>query len=972
MKFSCLTFITATALAVSPLMQAAEKNCINIGNTPWRFTKIHNDQENLAKTGTVMIGTQQIDQLTDNKLDTHINASGKTINVDCRDSRTIEKFSVTFGADSIRSAKLHISASNDNVNWSNLADNKSITCQLNQENDITNVNNTFGAAVVTKSTSAVVNINAPFRYFKLQISDCRNDKGKAIVPEICELLITPKVKPLDVAHITSFDFDDSKWEQVGIPHCYNEFDTYLNATTGERCWRGETWYRKKMFFPKKDRNKKMYLQFFSVNLGTTVYINGHALLTNSQVPQPAEVTHVGSFLPFCVDITPYIVWGKDNQIAIRVGNGKNSFFAWPNFAENEGFGQAQGGIASKILLLKKHKVHIPENSYSPLNKWGTYFGTISADKSQATFRSLTNVENSSEEPQSVELVTKLIDKSGKTIYTKRQQSKVQSGETTLFDFTDSIQSPKLWFPIGTSGKPYLYTLQNIVYIKGKVVDIRTEKVGLRTLRWDNHYCYVNDEKVILRGFGNRNIYPGLGSAMPESLQWSDMRLIAECGGNTLRVGHQPPHHEMINAADELGIMLIVDSGDNEWALKNEPALTYKREYDRDCIIAFRNHPSVVVWESNNGLAYDGEKYYPIYTQEIVNNWDFIAPRIVSNRDGVPERWDNKYPLLISFTNGYYRSDEHPSMNAEVYGTNWNGNPSQCIARSDYDHEKQFSNWYAQNYCDDLKNNACGWIDWMLAETYGEGYTIYLNGMRNQKSLGSCAMDGNRLPKLKYHIYKNALWIPFSERPGVALQSHWNYSGIQDIDAWSNCPYVELKINGKSQGIIEPTGDTHRCTWKDISWEAGVVEAIGLDAEHNPVCRETIETSEEPYAIVLSVENAPLGSEGKPIALTANGSDALVVTAKIVDSKGRWCPRANNTLHFSIDGNASYKGSYDFYITPDKGLFYHNPGDPELNAEGGLRRIVARTTFTPGKITVKASSPGLKSGECTIYSQPVKN
>ena len=35
-------------------------------------------------------------------------------------------------------------------------------------------------------------------------------------------------------------------------------------------------------------------------------------------------------------------------------------------------------------------------------------------------------------------------------------------------------------------------------------------------------------------------------------------------------------------------------------------------------------------------------------------------------------------------------------------------------------------------------------------------SIYLNGKRNQKSLGSCAMDGNRFPKLKYRIYQNVL------------------------------------------------------------------------------------------------------------------------------------------------------------------------------------------------------------------------
>ena len=239
------------------------------------------------------------------------------------------------------------------------------------------------------------------------------------------------------------------------------------------------------------------------------------------------------------------------------------------------------------------------------------------------------------------------------------------------------------------------------------------------------------------GIGNRNIYPGLGAAVPAALRWQDIAYIAECGGNAFRVGHQPPFAEAFQACDVYGILLIVNSGDNEWALKNEPAKTYKREYDRDAIIAFRNHPSVVIWESNNGLAYEGDKYLPSYTLEEVKKWDYIQPRLVLNRDGYPLEWDEKEPIVIGYTNRYEKVQGHPSLNTEVYGTNWNGQPSWCIARFDYDNEKQFSQAYVQDYLHDLDRQACGW---MLAETYGEGYTIYLNGMRNQKSLGSCAMD----------------------------------------------------------------------------------------------------------------------------------------------------------------------------------------------------------------------------------------
>ena len=244
-------------------------------------------------------------------------------------------------------------------------------------------------------------------------------------------------------------------------------------------------------------------------------------------------------------------------------------------------------------------------------------------------------------------------------------------------------------------------------------------------------------------------------------------------------------------------------------------------------------------------------------------------------------------------------------------------------------------------------------------------------MRNQKSLGSCAMDANRFPKLKYRIYQKALWVPFSKRPGVALQSHWNYSGIQDVDAWSNCPYVELFINKKSYGIVEPDQATRRCTWKEIHWEPGIVEAVGLDYDKRPVCSEKIESSDEPYAIQVTIEKQTAKPDGEEFVLRANASDAFIVTAKIVDKAGRWCPRADHLLKFEVEGEGVYKGSYNFYVTEGKDLAYHAPGDHELQAEGGLMRVAVRTTFNPGKIKVKVSADGLVSGEGSVKSKKVR-
>ena len=159
--------------------------------------------------------------------------------------------------------------------------------------------------------------------------------------------------------------------------------------------------------------------------------------------------------------------------------------------------------------------------------------------------------------------------------------------------------------------------------------------------------------------------------------------------------------------------------------------------------------------------------------------------------------------------------------------------------------------------------------------------------------------------------------------------------------------------------------------KTFSAVPGVVKAVGLDADKKPVCSEKIESSGEPYAIEVTIEKPMPKPDGEQFVLRANASDAFIVTAKIVDKEGRWCPRADNLLNFEVEGEGVYKGSYNFYVTENKELSYHAPGDAELQAEGGLMRVAVRTTFNPGKIKVKVKSEGLVAGEASIRSKKVK-
>jgi hypothetical protein len=757
------------------------------------------------------------------------------------------------------------------------------------------------------------------------------------------------------------EFDDASWTEVGVPHCFNDTDTYQNLAQNQ-AFLGTAWYRKHFSVDGRDRDKRFLLEFHGVDIAATVYVNGRFYKGNTAVPQPQEVTHVGGFIPFALDITDDLRYDADNVIAVRVSNAEKSFYTWPGFGGFLGLGMGFGGIVSPVYLHIVHPLHIPLNAWSPMEKWGTYLATVSASADRAQIRARTNVENHSAASYEATLITRLIDAEGHIALEMKATQTIAAGATITFDQSGEVHQPKLWYPNNSAaGEPYLYTAVSTVEMNGAEVDRVGVPFGIRTLQWDSDYGYVNGVKHLLNGFGQRNTYPALGSAVPAALQWNDVSLIAACGARTVRVGHIPATPHTVAACDAYGILVIQDSGDNEWTLFNEPALTYKKEYDRDTVLYFRNSPSVAVWESNNGLAsvkHQTDVYSPRATQELADRLDPDGGRIVESRD-TSDYWPTGKKIMIGYTAHYSKVAGSPSMNMECY---YRGN-----ARFDYAHEKESADFFTKQYVSNIQDHACGWIFWMLAETMESPFMPYLNGMTNQRSLGSCAMDANRFPKLPYRIFQNALWLPYSKKPGVALQSSWNLSGMQSVDAWSNCPQVELFVNGVSKSIRTPDAEM-RCTWEKVAWEAGSLKAVGLDQAGNAVCADERRTAGKPARILLSAEPPVTRPDGTRFQLLANGSHVALITAQIVDRGGIACVDADNSIQFSVAGPGDYRGSSNFYAVPDKPATWHAPGDRELQAEGGLMRVAIRSTFQPGRVRVTATSPGLHEGHAEFRTE----
>jgi hypothetical protein len=605
-----------------------------------------------------------------------------------------------------------------------------------------------------------------------------------------------------------------------------------------------------------------------------------------------------------------------------------------------------------------------------------------------------------------------------------------SGPTPMFEQMITVPNPTLWYPNNSIyGTPYMYKVYHIVSVNGVVVDSAQSPLGIRTITWDANFPYFNGHAMHLWGGASRYDYPALGSSVPDEQWWRDMAQIAAQGGNVWRPGHSTSSEEMVEAADAYGIMIDQPSGDGEgyWNASSNPTaddLQLKQELHRDMIIRDRSHPSILDWEEDNGGMNQ-----PLADElaTIETSWDNINPRVQGDRTYSPSYAFMGECDGAGCEAGVKNTNpDNPSFGAEYWDDMGTGRGTSTGTGANtiyaYDYELAFAAPYLNDWRQGREANAFGIAQWYFAETPGE-VSLWAE-FQNQptmnnfvRSLGYSSVDANRFPRLLYYIYQ-ANWVPYSLKPVVHLAHHWNrayeYTAGTPLqeNAFSNCPAVRLLINGVPKdpvtgvaladqvpnpwNIDSATNLTQNTTvmpgqvsWM-VNWAAGSVIAECIDVSGNvvPGVTDTRTTAGVESKIVLTAVPEVVRPDGTSFQWTANGSDAALVQAEVEDANGNWVPSAADNVTFTVTGPATYMGgtqqlvadpSWTTYYqdafsgansTVIGGLpyaFFHSPGDPELNFEGGLQKIALRSTFTPGTVTVTATASGLASSSVTLTS-----
>ncbi len=654
---------------------------------------------------------------------------------------------------------------------------------------------------------------------------------------------------------------------------------------------------------------------------------------------------------------------------------------------------------------------------------------VTATAASAVVEVQTNVLNESATAQQVTLTTQIVDAKGDVVVTAPPITQTVAPMTAgnfpssaqpMFQQQITVPNPTLWYPNNsTFGKPYMYRVYHIISVNGSVVDSSQSPLGIRVITWDNNFPYFNGHLTYLWGGSGRYDYPALGSSVPDEQVWRDLAQFAAGGGNIWRPGHSTSSEEFVDAADAYGIMIDQPSGDGEGSFTSPSAddQTLKTELHRDMIIRDRSHPSVLDWEEDNG----GNNISLVTTlASLEAQWDNINPRQQATRAYLPT-YANYVGIDECDGAGCEAGIKESNPSKPAFGAEYWDNVGTGRGLA-WDNELAFAAPYLNDWSQGRQKNTFGIAQWYFADTPGEVslYSEYQNNpaMSNYvRSLGYSMVDMNRFPRLLYYIYE-ANWTPYQIKPVVALAHHWSraYEYTQGTplqeNAFSNCPGVRLLVNGVNKDPltgavlsdqvpnawnIQSSGNLTQNTtvipgqvhWM-VNWAPGTVTAECIDTFGNVVAdaSDSRTTAGAESKIVLTAVPELTRPDGTGFAWTANGSDAAFVIAQVQDAQGNLVPTAADNVTFTVTGPASYMGGSEQLVADPSWTtyyqdafskansnviagvpyaFFHAPGDPELNFEGGLTKIALRSTVTPGPVTITASAPGLASGSVTLTS-----
>jgi len=786
------------------------------------------------------------------------------------------------------------------------------------------------------------------------------------------------------------DFNDGSWERVNLPHDWAikgpfhiGWDQGVGGGMGRLPSPGIGWYRKKFSIPASDAAKSIFLDIDGAMSYAVVWLNGQL---------------VGGwpygYASWCVDLTPYVMAGGENQLAIRLDNPPDSSRWYPG-----------GGIYRNVWLTKTDPVHV--------GQWGTFVMTRAVSTTSATVDLEVTIDNDSRTDTTVKATTLVFvldargNRTGDAIAGFEPLNvPISAGKSVKIKGSVVLENPRLWGPPPTQ-TPNRYAAVTTLWCQGKPVDQFETSFGIRSISFDpDTGIHVNSEHIKIKGVNQHHDLGALGGAFNVRAAERQLEILREMGCNAVRMAHNPPAPELLELTDRMGL-LVVDEIFDVWQRKKTPHgfhLIFPDWHEQDLramVRRDRNHPSVIMWSLGNevGEQYTGEQGAAVAKRlrDIAKHEDPTRPTTTAMNWAKP---DMPLPAVVDVISLNYQGEgirDTPAYSGlrgirtgPLYGAFHGAFPDKVIISSETaaalstrgqylfpvfdgisapvrdgmggDSKKQQVSAYELHTADfgssadkvfaaqDKHSYVAGQFVWSGWDYLGEPTPYY--GARSSY-FGIIDLAGFK--KDRFYLYQSR-WRP--DLPMAHILPHWTWpqriGQITPVHVFTSGDEAELFLNSKSLGRKKKGRHEYRLRWDNVEYQPGELKVVAYK-QGKEWAIDVMKTTGAPAKLLAKADRS---------TIAADGQDLSFVTVKIVDKGDVLVPRANNRVQFSIDGPGEI-------VATDNGdpTNFESFQSRQRDAFNGLCLAIVRAKpDQTGTIVLKAESAGLAAAPVTIFSQ----
>lgn len=725
------------------------------------------------------------------------------------------------------------------------------------------------------------------------------------------------------------------WEKINLPHT-----PFVEPLVVLHQWQGICYYRKILNVSKKEIDKQLWLEFEGAMHLADVWVNGQHL-----------IQHSGGYTPFVVDVTGMLHADRGNEILVRLDNRNNPLIPPGKPLETLDFCY-YGGLYRDVNLIVKHPVHITHPIMANEVAGGGIFVTYPyVSKQEAEIKVKTQVSNKVGTQRHLTIRHTLYEWSkkkgrGKKVALVESPLVLAAGTTQHHTQQFTVNNPKLWYP----DSPALYVLRTEVMDGRKVTDCEDTRIGIRRIEMTREKGFViNDKPLKLEGSNRHQEYPYVGNAISDQAQYRDMYQIRDNGFNTVRLGHYPQDPSVLEACDELGLLVIEPIPGWQFFNKAQGFVDHTYKDIRDLIRRDRNHPSVIMWETTLNESWPPKSWKDQAVR--IAHEEFPGDQCYTSGDTYG--YDGFDVCYNDWKEGYNRPNttSKPGFIREYYDYEFGGHYSTTrVTRGDGDYALMQNAWNAQW----SHNRYRAYYPWTIGGAVWSMYD-YNRGCCDNICYSGLA-DLFRLPKFGLLYFRTQMKEGTFTPAGpmtyeVFINSHWLEGSSDTLQVYGNVDEVKLQLNGRviarqypddkpstSEYVSRPDGgnaeniDFPPFTFFNVNWERGELKAIGY---------------KDGKAVAEHVVRTPGAVEAMDITYFESGvfascRDLLIVYVNLKDLQGTGCFGENNReVKLEVLQGGELRGP------------------ATIKAEAGVASFLVATTDSP-MLVLKAVSGNLET------------